>query len=492
MKIGLDSQPGVDAGSAARVVFTIEDVARLFPQFEIIEVLGRGGMGLVYKARQPQLDRFVALKILAPELSGDPAFAERFLREAKALAQLSHPNIVSIFDFGKTGECFYLVMEYVDGMSLWELEQRKKSLSPEEAFAIVPRICEALQYAHDEGVVHRDIKPGNILIDKKGRVKIADFGLAKMAGKTEDPFSLTQTSIAIGTPHYMAPEQMERPMEVDHRADIYSLGVVFYEMLTGQLPLGHFPPPSERVQIDVRLDEVVLRALAREPEQRYQKVSEIKESVEMISSMAMPAADSPSVESNGVSRKWAIAALVLFAFIGAAALSFFFHQGKEQVRAPSDSVRSTVSSSGPSEMSPSTITLDNGDADLRGNWVRSQIAPDKYGADYLYSPEAAGEATSTATYFPNAKIPGEYHVEIWYSVGQNRSPNVWWAIASQAKTNRVGVNQTVSGGKWVRIDTAYFAGNTNEFVQVSNDCTSAQKPFRAMAIADAVRFVPVR
>src|SRR5438552_2749890 len=197
-------------------------LAKDFPQLEIIELLGQGGMGTVYKARQPQLDRFVALKILSAELSRDPAFAERFSREAKALARLNHPNIVGVYDFGQAGDFYYFIMEYVDGMNLWQMEQAKKPLAPEEALAIVPKICDALQYAHEEGIVHRDIKPGNILIDKKGRVKIADFGLAKLVGQQAQDFRLTQSRMMLGTPQYMAPEQFEDPQKVDHRADIYS------------------------------------------------------------------------------------------------------------------------------------------------------------------------------------------------------------------------------------------------------------------------------
>jgi serine/threonine protein kinase len=212
------------------------EIAKHFPQLEILDLLGQGGMGMVYKARQPQLDRFIALKILSPHLSQDPAFAERFNREAKALARLNHPNIVGVFDFGKAGEFYYFLMEFVDGLNLSQMEQAKKRLAPEQALAIVPKICDALQYAHDEGVVHRDIKPGNILVDRKGRVKIADFGLAKLAGQEREDFSITQSRMTLGTPQYMAPEQFEDPQKVDHRADIYSLGVVFYEMLTGELP----------------------------------------------------------------------------------------------------------------------------------------------------------------------------------------------------------------------------------------------------------------
>ncbi len=282
-------QQGATAESISHpsVPFTppsMEELAKLFPQFEIISLLGKGGMGAVYKARQASLDRFVALKILAPQTEGGPSFTERFNREARALARLSHPTIVAVHEFGEAGGMHYFIMEYVDGVNLRQLEKAGQ-LSPREALQIVPQICDALQYAHDEGVVHRDIKPENILIDRKGRVKIADFGLAIILGLDGEALRLTGEGHVMGTPHYMAPEQVEHPLEVDHRADIYSLGVVFYEMLTGELPLGKFAPPSERargVRVDVRLDEVVLRALAKEPELRYQQVSEVKSGVQNI------------------------------------------------------------------------------------------------------------------------------------------------------------------------------------------------------------------
>lgn len=258
---------------------SIEELAPHFPHLEIMELLGQGGMGAVYKARQKNLDRLVALKIL-PHDAGDRGFAERFTREARTLAKLNHPGIVAIHDFGTTGDLYWFVMEYVDGVNL---RQAKKAgmLTPAAALAVVPQICEALQFAHDAGIVHRDIKPENVLLDAKGRVKIADFGLAKLVGRP-DRSHLTGTHQAMGTPHYMAPEQWEKPLEVDHRADIYSLGVVFYELLTGELPLGRFAPPSQKVQVDVRLDEVVLRTLEKEPARRYQKASEVKTDVERI------------------------------------------------------------------------------------------------------------------------------------------------------------------------------------------------------------------
>jgi hypothetical protein len=257
------------------------ELSASFPQLEIIELLGQGGMGAVYKARQPRLDRFVALKILPPQAGADPNFAERFAREARALARLSHPLIVTMHDFGDANGMFYFIMEFVDGANLRKLIHAG-NLAPEQALAIVPQICEALQYAHDEGVVHRDIKPENVLVDRRGRIKIADFGLAKLLGNAPAEINLTRTQQVMGTPHYMAPEQIERPLSVDHRADIYSLGVVFYEMLTGELPIGRFEPPSEKVAVDVRLDDVVLRALQKQPERRYQHASDLKTDVDSI------------------------------------------------------------------------------------------------------------------------------------------------------------------------------------------------------------------
>ena len=261
-----------------------EELAGQFPHLEIIELLGQGGMGAVYKARQKQLDRLVAIKILPPEVEQQAAFAERFTREARSLARLNHPHIVTVFDFGHTAEgLYFFVMEFVEGTDLRHVIQSAKLL-PKEALAIIPQICEALQFAHDEGIVHRDIKPENILLDKRGRVKIADFGLAKLLDSPATVYTLTQAGQRMGTPHYMAPEQIEHPDQVDHRADIFSLGVVFYEMLTNELPLGRFSPPSQKVEVDVRLDEVVLRTLEKEPARRYQHASQVGVDVETICS----------------------------------------------------------------------------------------------------------------------------------------------------------------------------------------------------------------
>src|SRR5204862_3600244 len=199
--------------------------------------------------------RLVALKLLAPERVADVKFAERFTHEAQALAILNHPRIVTIYDFGQAGGFYFLLMEFVDGVNLRQAMKTGR-FTPEQALAVVPPVCEALQYAHEHGIVHRDIKPENLLLDKEGRVKIADFGIAKILGAESSGVGLSESQPP-GTPQYMAPEQKEHRV-TDHRADIYSLGVVLYEMLTGELPTDKLPAPSRRVQVDVRIDEIVL------------------------------------------------------------------------------------------------------------------------------------------------------------------------------------------------------------------------------------------
>ena len=271
--------------AAAQPPLSPAELAPHFPQLEIFECLGRGGMGVVYKARQKSLNRLVALKLLAPERVADAKFAQRFTGEAQALAALNHPSIVTIYDFGQAGGFYFLLMEFVDGVNLRQLLRTRK-LSPEEALAIVPPLCNGLQYAHERGIVHRDIKPENLLLDKDGRIKIADFGIARMLGQADrthvsDETHTTQASTA-GTPGYMAPEQAAAPQTVDARADIYSLGVVFYEMLTGELPGAKLEPPSRKVQIDVRLDEIVLRALEQTPELRYATAAEFRTQIETV------------------------------------------------------------------------------------------------------------------------------------------------------------------------------------------------------------------
>jgi len=242
-------------------------------------------MGVVYLARQVKLDRQVALKVLPSETSADPTFLERFNREARALAKLSHPNIVTVHDFGQADGQSYFVMEYIDGANLRK-RLRAEQINSDEVRAIVMQLCDALQYAHEEGIIHRDIKPENILLDKRGRVRIADFGIAKLLARKTGGYTLTGPWQVVGTLHYMAPEQLDNPLSVDHRADVYSLGVVSYELLTGTLPIGRFALPSEAANVDSRWDGIIVRALEKQPERRFQSANELKAALEEIAQPA--------------------------------------------------------------------------------------------------------------------------------------------------------------------------------------------------------------
>lgn len=257
---------------------TAAELGALLPQYQIESLIGRGGMGAVYKGRQRALGRPVAIKLLPEALGRSGDFASRFAREAQLLASLSHPGILSIYDFGQTALGHsYFVMEYVAGTDLHAM-MRAQRLSPAQAYALFVQICQAVQYAHEMGVIHRDIKPSNILLTPEGRVKLADFGLAM---STQETGVQGSSDVIVGTPDYMAPERFSGIS--DHRADIYALGILFYSMLTGQMPRGSFEPPSTAAGVDKRADALVSRAIEADPAQRYQRVSEM---LSVLSAMA--------------------------------------------------------------------------------------------------------------------------------------------------------------------------------------------------------------
>lgn len=261
-----------------------EEIESQLEDISVIRLLGSGGMGAVYLARQLPLSRLVALKVLTPQRAEDPVSEQRFLREARALAKLHHPHIVSLYDVGRLGPTWFIMMEYVEGANLRELITEGR-LSPSEAFRLVPQICDAMQYAHDRGVVHRDIKPENILIDQNGQVKIADFGLVKLIGEvTPENFTLTDPDLQMGTFGYMAPEQSTSTRTVDHRADIYALGVIFYELLTGRRPTPDYTPPSRIAEVDSRVDRVIACSLKESPDERFQQASLMKDAIQRVSS----------------------------------------------------------------------------------------------------------------------------------------------------------------------------------------------------------------
>jgi hypothetical protein len=246
-----------------------------FPQLELLARIGQGGMGVVYRARQPELDRLVALKILRGGPTMEPAFLERFRREAQTMARLNHPNIVTIYEYGERGGRPYLVMEHVDGPDLRRVMGERR-LAPREAMNVALALCDALEAAHEQGIVHRDIKPANILIDASGRVKVADFGLAKLGEEPAGVSGLTSRGQWVGTPYYMAPEQAAANASASPRADVYAVGVVMHEMLTGELPQGHFAPASRTAGTPVALDAVILKAMSFDPAERYADAGALK------------------------------------------------------------------------------------------------------------------------------------------------------------------------------------------------------------------------
>ncbi|MBX7211324.1 MAG: SUMF1/EgtB/PvdO family nonheme iron enzyme [Verrucomicrobiaceae bacterium] len=262
---------------------TAEELGKLLPQYEVQALVGRGGMGAVYKGRQKALDRPVAIKILPPEVDAeDESYTTRFKNEAKIMAKLEHPAIVPVHDFGETSNCLlYFVMGFVDGTDVHEMITSQGRLPPEHALAITAHVCDALAYAHKNGVIHRDIKPSNVLINMDGQVKVADFGLAKSDDVAQSN-GLTKTGLAMGTPDYVAPETLTMGVNVDGRADLYAVGVMLYQMLTGRVPRGTFDPPSKLCGCDPRFDPIVARATKYEREERYPSAGELRKDLDVI------------------------------------------------------------------------------------------------------------------------------------------------------------------------------------------------------------------
>lgn len=260
-----------------------ETLQAFLPGFVVQKFLARGGMGAVYRGEQECLERPVAIKILPPELlRADPLYAQRFKHEARSMGQLNHPGIVSVYDFGEMPDgTLYFIMEFIDGTDVGQMLARQARLPSAHAMAITAHVCDALQYAHDHGVVHRDIKPANIMVGYDGSVKVADFGLAK--SEHQQDLSLTVSGHVMGTPHFVAPEALTLGVSVDHRADIYAVGVMFYQMLTGRLPQGMFELPSRQVAgLDPRYDAIVTSAMRDDRELRYQSIREMRRALDSV------------------------------------------------------------------------------------------------------------------------------------------------------------------------------------------------------------------
>lgn len=265
------------------------DLGKVLPGYEVHALIGSGGMGAVYRAKQKSLERLVAVKVLSPELAERaPEFTERFNTEASALAKLSHPSIVHLFDCGRThDDHLYIAMELVEGKDVAERLGGKHPLSPTEVLAIALTVCEALAHAHQRGVIHRDIKPANVMIDGAGRVKITDFGLARIIHSSVP--KERKTTFLLGTPRFTAPEAMIPGAEVDARADIFSVGVMLYQMLTGEVPRGAAAPPSNYIPgLDKGWDSLVAKAMAEDARDRYPSAQKLWEALDELRRVPSP------------------------------------------------------------------------------------------------------------------------------------------------------------------------------------------------------------
>lgn len=393
---------------------TSEQLAALLPQYEIECMLGRGGMGAVYKGRQIALERPVAVKILSNHLAGtDTSFAERFKNEARAMAKLSHSGIVTVYDFGEAaGGLLYIVMEFVEGTDVGAMIVQQGRLHSEHAMAITAHVCDALAYAHGLGIIHRDIKPANIMLRNDGVVKVADFGLAKFSSEDGKTQGLTQGGMAIGTPHFVAPEALMHGLTLDHRADIYAVGVMLYQMLTGKLPQGLFELPSLQIPgLDPRYDAIIGKALRENREVRYPSVQDLRRDLDAILTQPVaklqanveeaPAALTPRARSKRASNppvrhdrpaqppkstlRGTFAWGLLFVLLGATAVYFFGGVQKETGSSSASPVPSE-------EWRDLLAVVDPETGTVSGRWTRvaeglhGERLPDGKGAQVLQLP----------------------------------------------------------------------------------------------------------
>ena len=404
----------------------LDELGHLFKEYQISRMIGRGGMGAVYLGTDPTLRRPVAIKILPPELSRLPGFSDRFRREAWALAQLEHPHIVNIYQFGTTADGhLFFVMEYVEGTNLADLLLNQKAGHPDtppfppgQVLEIACQVCDALTGAHSQGILHRDIKPANLLRDATGRIKLVDFGLARPIDKTRPESQLTGTHQVIGTRDYMAPELLDG-QDIDGRVDVYAVGVLIYEMLTGELPRGVFLPPSHRQPLDRRLDEIVDKAMQADPNRRFATITEMHAALQTL-----------RLSSGGLpqSRRWGVAAALVLA--GAAAGSAVHYSRKSPVAPTRDPallgaglIFEESFDYPPGEdglsLAPRYGTQDSSDsiADITADGM-GYTAPD--GAVLLTSGRAAlldaAEEDSTLRHITSLKIPNGPEKELWISL----------------------------------------------------------------------------
>lgn len=324
----------------------------MLPQYEISHLIAAGGMGAVYAGTQRALDRPIAIKILPPDAAKDGESIGRFRTEARAMARLSHPNIPTVFDFDVSAGYCYLAMEYIDGCNVHQLITRGE-LTPALTYKLLAQVCEALHFAHEHGIVHGDIKPSNLMVTQDGTVKLADFGLAQLMdpGNRQD-----DTFTPMGTPEYAAPELWQPGVVMDHRADLYSLGCVFYEMLTGAPPQGQFQLPAAALKLDARVDTIITRCMQQKPDLRYQSAAEIKQAFQSLTQPSQgvpkpvrvlhpPGRRTPSAAaSHGKAKSSGITPLLwLLPVVAVGGVAAFMMKEKPQPDPPSGTVPPLVS-----------------------------------------------------------------------------------------------------------------------------------------------------
>jgi serine/threonine-protein kinase len=280
--------------------------------YKILTKIGQGAMGSIYKALQISMDRIVAIKVLSPKYAQNEKFRERFLREARAVARLNHPNIIQGIDVGESNGIHYFAMEYIDGPTVGELLKRGGALDEKRALHIVIQIARALQHAFNHGIIHRDIKPDNIMLTREGVAKLCDLGLAKLPAAEGDP-SGTRPGASMGTPYYIAPEQARGEQNVDTRADIYSLGASFYHMVVGDVPFPgqsaadviskHLtepvtPPRARNPLVSPALDWTIVKMMQKTREDRYQTPSELLRDLEAVAAGGFPEGFTPEASAR--------------------------------------------------------------------------------------------------------------------------------------------------------------------------------------------------
>jgi serine/threonine protein kinase len=386
------------------------DLAPLFPGYEIEGLIATGGMGAVYAAVQKSLDRSVAIKILPPELSADAAFRAGFEAEAKAMARLNHPNLIGVYDFGEVSGMLYIIMEYVPGQSLFH-SSHGIAIDPSEVVRIVSGICSGLAHAHDNGIIHRDIKPANILLDLNANPKIGDFGLARPADR-----KIQEDEEIFGTPHYTAPEVVNSPHSVDHKADIFSLGVILHELLTGRLPADDPRPASIISHCDHRFDAIIRRATDPLPANRYSSAHEIERELRAIGKsdgrrvMRTPVNAAPRVVRHQPVRKSSGNPALVFLIIAAiaAAAAYFIISSKS--KPPEQTIPAPSEPIAPETKKTEESTVEKTDEPASPPQVEPEISkpipaehPEKETAETTVRPPDAGEDPDLAS--PKFDVP---------------------------------------------------------------------------------------